>query len=659
VLGNVLFSNTTSNVIYQRFPTMNMVLGNTDSLTTTSNRFEVHSGNVFIKTNIECSGNIVGNLDGDIKQRGRNISQVKIETYGNVSLYSTGGSVTRPISLLEDTEIRGHLWMDSVDGPYNITLHPEGKYIGNAESWSFINSTHIVTQNRLCVGYPETSGTTPWGSEDANLYVSSNAIMGMMCKAGYFYGDISNTSGKGTFSSIDLTNGQLTVTFTSNTSNAVNITGNVGVNGILTADKFKGDISECTGGKQQWTNITSSNDVYIAANVGIGKAAQTSVSNALNVYGNVYVTGQVSSEQFFIVALSDEYGGLSVSNTSSMCTFRTPTKWMLTRPPRFTLETPLSNVNIPVIPILEYPPVALTSDNTPSGYTATANSITGSTYAAWYAFNKTNTNGASGFWRSATGRYTNAGIGSEWLRIQVPTPIILTGYDLSSPNDTTGSTVQALPKNWRVEGSNDGNNWFILDSRSDAFAATNQTKVFGSNLTSTNAALVPTSSAIGNATYTRFQILVTQINGGGLTYTSIGEWRLYGKTAIDSTISKIVSQTHIEFDIRTGTDNVYRGGSQTTLYSIRPFLRQQVDTFNTANSITQLSTTATNFGTQTGSLDETRKVIQDDTEVGVFLANAWTSINFTQGYDAPNRNVIVNTNATGAKVIFYYRTLFD
>ena len=551
---------------------------------------------------------------------------------------------------------------------YNITLHPEGKYFGNTESWSFINS-NIVTRNRLCVGYPET-GTVSWGAENANLYVSSNAIMGGMCKAGYFYGDISNATGKGTFSSIDLINGQLNVFFLSSTSNAVNISGNVWMNGISTATQFVGDISRCTGlVTSKWTNVSSTRDVYLNANVAIGgTTVPTSISNALNVVGNVYVTGQVSSEQFFIVALSDEYGGLSVSNTSSMCTFRTPMRWMLTRPPRFTLETPLSNVNIPVVPILEYPPTpGMTADSTTiSGlaYVASANNVTSASFAAWNAFNKTNTSGTSGFWRSAVSRYATAspGAGSDWLQIQLPTPIILTGYDLQSPNDTTPNIVQAFPRNWRVEGFN-GSSWVTLDSRTAAtayFTSINQTLTFGRTITSppTTPALEPSSASVGNATYREFRILVTSINGGGLTYASIGEWRLYGKTAIDSVISSsFVSQTHMEFDIRINTDNVYRGGSQTTLYTTRPFLRQQQDTFTAANSFTQLSTTATNFGNQSGVLNQ--NTIADDTEVGIFLANAWTSIDFTQGYTAPNRSVIVNTNATGAKVIFYYRTLFN
>jgi hypothetical protein len=597
---------------------------------------------------------------------------VKIEERGNVSLYSTGQDVKYPISLLGDTEIRGNLWMNNSVAS-NIILHPEGKYIGNAESWSYINS-NIVTRNRLCVGYPET-GTVSWGTENASLYVSSNAIMGRMCKAGYFYGDISNTTGKGTFSSIDLTNGQLNVFFLSSTSNAVNISGNVWMNGISTATQFVGDISRCTGlVTSKWTNVSSTRDVYLNANVAIG-GAPTSISNALNVVGNVYVTGQVSSEQFFIVALSDEYGGLSVSNTSSMCTFRTPMRWMLTRPPRFTLETPLSNVNIPVVPILEYPPTpGMTADvTTISGlmYITSSSTVTSSSFAAWNVFNKTNTSGTSGFWRSAPTRYSPTGSPSlpvsggpgEWLQILLPTPIILTGYDLQSPNDTTANIVQAFPRNWRVEGFN-GSSWVTLDSRTVTnppyFNTANQTLTFGRTITSspTTPALEPSSASVGNATYIFFRILVTSINGGGLTYASIGEWRLYGKTAIDSVISSsFVSQTHMEFDIRINTDNVYRGGSQTTLYTTRPFLRQQQDTFTAANSFTQLSTTATNFGNQSGVLNA--NTIADDTEVGIFLANAWTSIDFTQGYTAPNRNVIVNTNATGAKVIFYYRTLFN
>ena len=628
----------------------------------TANRFEVLSGNAFIATNLICARDIVGTLNGDIR-RGA-VTQVKIEEFGNVSLYSTTTSawnaVKYPITLLRDTEIRGNLWMNN-SVTSNITLHHEGKYIGNAESWSFINS-NIVTRNRLFIGYNETT-TPPTVSGDANLYVSSNAIVGGLCRAGYFVGDISNTTGAASLSKLDVT-GQLNVFFLSSTSNAFNVSGNVWTNGISTATQFVGDISRCTGLiTSKWTNVASTRDVYLNANVAIG-GAPASISNAFDVYGNAYVSGQLSAEQFFIVALSDEFGGLSVSNTASMCTFRTPTRWMLTRPPRFTLETPLSNVNIPFVPLQEFPPVALTTNTSLPGFAAGASSEQSSSYQAWHAFNKTSAGTGTttaGFWRSSTGTFTAAtpGVGTgigQFLQLVIPSPMILVGYEISAVNDSTTNILQTSPQSWQIQAFN-GMGWTTIDSRNDGNLLNTLGKTFQAGIGGT-----PFTNPTPTA-FQAFRILVTQIRGGGggLTYVSIGELKFFGKASVDSTVTTTyVSQTHMEFDIRTNTDNVYRSGTQTSLYSSHPFLMTQQDTYNSANSFTQLTTSRPPLGTTlnpSGTLSST--IIEDDTEVGVFLSNAWTSFSATQVYNGPNRVVLTNTNATGAKVIFYYRTLFN
>ncbi len=92
-----------------------------------------------------------------------------------------------------------------------------------------------------------------------------------------------------------------------------------------------GDVTGCIG-IPPWS--TGTGNVYYTGNVGIGTS---NVSNALDVVGNVYVSGRLSAEQFFVVACSDETSPLQVS--SPAVSFRTPYNWMLTRPPRATLST--------------------------------------------------------------------------------------------------------------------------------------------------------------------------------------------------------------------------------------------------------------------------------------------------------------------------------
>ena len=86
----------------------------------------------------------------------------------------------------------------------------------------------------------------------------------------------------------------------------------------------------------------------------------------------------------------------------------------------------------------------------------------------------------------------------------------------------------------------------------------------------------------------------------------------------------------------------------------------QFDTFDAANNFTPLSTSAVTHPSLTPSGTFTPTVVPDDTEIGVFLTDAWSYYNTTQSYTPTvDKTLVTNTNATGAKVIFYYRTLFN
>jgi hypothetical protein len=244
------------------------------------------------------------------------------------------------------------------------------------------------------------------------------------------------------------------------------------------------------------------------------------------------------------------------------------------------------------------------------------------------------------------------------------------------PADTTINISNSYPYSWNVQARSqlsptnwDESGWVELDKRdspnfaSRIFTAATQSILFGSN-TTTASTTYATLTVTQQEPYNQYRLVIRQINSSvgatPFTYTSIGEFKLYGQPW--STDSKYVSQSFMEFDIRTNTDNAYRGGTQTSLYSGRPFIMTQVSTFvgSTNNSFTQLTTSQvphislTPSGTLTGN-----PIIEDDTEVGVFLANAWTAFRTDDLTWTPPRTVVTNTNATGAKVIFYYRTLFN
>lgn len=95
-----------------------------------------------------------------------------------------------------------------------------------------------------------------------------------------------------------------------------------------------------------------------------------------------------------------------------------------------------------------------------------------------------------------------------WFQLQFNTPTNVGAYTFTSGNDAPGRD----PKSWTLQGSNDGTNWTILDTRTDEFfSARNQTRRFELPDTVT-------------ATYTHYRIFLTANNGDNLFQMS--EWRL-------------------------------------------------------------------------------------------------------------------------------------
>lgn len=94
----------------------------------------------------------------------------------------------------------------------------------------------------------------------------------------------------------------------------------------------------------------------------------------------------------------------------------------------------------------------------------------------------------------------------SWMQLQFPTAETVGAYTLTSANDASSRD----PKTWRLMGSNDGNTWELVDSRTDeVFAARAQTRRFE----------VDTPKAF---TYYRFYI----DQNGGSSLFQLAEWRL-------------------------------------------------------------------------------------------------------------------------------------
>jgi len=59
--------------------------------------------------------------------------------------------------------------------------------------------------------------------------------------------------------------------------------------------------------------------------------------------------------------------------------------------------------------------------------------------------------------------YTGAPTGAGWIQIQLKWGYVISQYSITSANDADGRD----PKDWTLQGSNDGTNWTVLDTRTN------------------------------------------------------------------------------------------------------------------------------------------------------------------------------------------------
>ncbi|MDQ3277409.1 MAG: DUF1735 domain-containing protein [Bacteroidota bacterium] len=98
-------------------------------------------------------------------------------------------------------------------------------------------------------------------------------------------------------------------------------------------------------------------------------------------------------------------------------------------------------------------------------------------------------------------------VADSWFELRFPTATAIGAYTFTSANDASSRD----PKNWTLQGSNDGTTWTALDSRvEEMFAARFQTKRYE---------IPGTPSA-----YTRYRVVVNA--NGGSSLFQMAEWRL-------------------------------------------------------------------------------------------------------------------------------------
>lgn len=145
-------------------------------------------------------------------------------------------------------------------------------------------------------------------------------------------------------------------------------------------------------------------------------------------------------------------------------------------------------------------PHNMTSNTVPAPYVASASTEFSSDYAAWKAFD-----GSVGASTWATD-WANTG----WLQVLLPTPAIVTQYAI-----VDRGTSAEQPRDWTLQGSNDGVSWVILDCRGG--------EVWQSSTTKTFPVVTPRS-------YQYYRLNITKNNGSAII--CISEFYLYATDGI-------------------------------------------------------------------------------------------------------------------------------
>jgi|GEM_PF-728713 len=162
----------------------------------------------------------------------------------------------------------------------------------------------------------------------------------------------------------------------------------------------------------------------------------------------------------------------------------------------------------------------------------------GGTISAQYTNANTNENFPKVIDNSVTTKYyTNNS--TVWIQYQSTVPSVSTRYTITSANDSPTRD----PRNWSLQGSNNGTTWTTIDNQSNqTFAARYVTKTYW--LTS------------NTSSYSYYRLNITANNGA--TATQLSEWEVWGNTppaAPGSLTAAATSASQINISWSDNSDN--------------------------------------------------------------------------------------------------------
>ena len=435
-------------------------------------------------------------------------------------------------------------------GAYKFTITPTGGSVFSTQPTVVVTSPYYYTSSLVCYydmyngSYPGTGSTvTDLSPNGINMIMSSG---GSPTTSGFTYISTGAKSLQWTSTSLyGLTNFSSGINF--NTTGLtfellVNITGSYStgpsIMNIGTAyNSILNNIYIASTGKIATNNGDSSTSTYTVP-------SGTWVHIVVTSSSCIYVNGILqSSAGTFNLANSisndleiNNYQGASYALLGYFALVR-----LYSTPLTSTqvLQNYLSIANTSLNPyglpqVYEYPSAPLTTSNTVvsgvqygSGlYFSNASS---NASGAYLAMNKYATTGnvwvASSATYGTSGAYAYIGTLSntvvsgttyngEWIQVNTPNPLTLTGYSITSSND---SNYGQTPSSWTVAGLN-GSTWIQVDSRvSNTFTSSNQT-IF-----------VPVTSS---NTYSSYRFIWQNLSSSSTGIVSLAELRIYAQNSL-------------------------------------------------------------------------------------------------------------------------------
>jgi len=629
----------------------------TTSNVSTSNL--VVSGNVVIHSAVSTGFktlDVVGNAYVSNAVTVSNVFTSNVNIAGTTTITSDRTTGHIALNVTGNVYVSNTLTTTNVYATGNVLASGSVVVTGNAYMANAVSTTNVFAGNVLATGLLTVTGLQTSGFTSLN--VGGNvSVSNAISTTNVFTGNVLAT---GTLTVPALTtSGILTARIGGNVyvSNAITLvndmfTGNTVATGTVTVTNTAGFASLVSRGNVSVSNaFTGASNVFVgnvfaSGNIYVSGDSTVIRSTTLFVSGNVYASNAIVSVNVSANTWSSNLATI-VNVTGNLYAGNNITTQNLFTTNVFSTRTQINNAGLSADPATgafivstvssstqaqTYPPAAMTGYTLtiPGGggtYTASASSEQG-TQLAWKAFDglsgfdnvdniwKSNGNGYNG---AATGLYvggilTAGTYAGEWLQLQVPGRIILTGYTITAYLGTTGVYAHN-PRKWFVFGSNDASTWTLLDSRSGVTSWTlNQGQTY---------------SASGSTAFTYFRIVVNEIqSAAGILNVVIGELSLTGtmvsplpiavknlpnyvESGVTSTVFPSAAMTSDSTVIGTGTyvasasstyDNVTYQAYRAFDKNATTVWHQQLTPAYSTTDGNYIGTTATNFSTTVGGV---------------------------------------------------------